>query len=38
MEKSRPKSELKVMSPNPRVLMTVRVQYSPVSQECCWPS
>ena len=40
MEKIRPRSEVKVMSPKPRVDMTVSVQYTPVTQEklrssCC---
>ncbi|OPY13026.1 MAG: hypothetical protein A4E67_00023 [Syntrophaceae bacterium PtaB.Bin038] len=38
MEKALPRSVWKVMSPNPRVDMTVRVQYTPVSQEWCLPS
>jgi hypothetical protein len=38
MEKARPRSETKVISPNPRVDMTVRVQYRPVSQEKYRPS
>ena len=32
MEKTRPRSEVKVMSPKPRVDMTVSVQYTPVTQ------
>jgi len=38
MEKMRPTSEWKVMSPKPRVLMTTMVQYKPVIQECLCPS
>ncbi len=26
------------MSPKPRVVMTVSAQYTPVIQECSWPS
>jgi hypothetical protein len=36
--KRRPRSLWKVMSPNPRVVMTVRAQYTPVTQECSCPS
>ena len=35
---SRPRSLWNVMSPNPSVLITVNVQYTPVSHECGWPS
>ena len=35
MEKNRPMSEWKVISPKPNVLMTVSVQYTPVIQLKC---
>lgn len=38
MLKSRPRSLWNVMSPNPSVLITTIVQYTPVSHECSWPS
>ncbi len=38
MLNSRPRSLWKVMSPKPRVLMTVSAQYTPVIHECSWPS
>jgi len=38
MEKALPRSDWKVMSPNPRVDMTVRVQYTPVIHEWSRPS
>ena len=36
--KRRPRSDWKVISPNPSVLITVSVQYSPVIHECSFPS
>ena len=38
IEKTRPRSVSNVMSPKPSVDITVRVQYSPVSQVCSCPS
>ena len=38
IEKTRPISWVNVMSPNPRVDMTVRVQYTPVTHEYSLPS
>ena len=38
IEKARPTSLVKVMSPNPSVDMTVKVQYTPVNQENSRPS
>ena len=35
---ARPTSLSNVMSPNPRVLITVRVQYTPVNHEWSCPS
>jgi hypothetical protein len=38
IEKTRPISWVNVISPNPRVDMTVRVQYTPVIHEYSFPS
>ena len=38
MEKARPRSEVKVISPNPSVDMTVNDQYTPVKAEYSRPS
>jgi hypothetical protein len=38
MLNSRPRSVVKVMSPNPSVVITTSVQYRPVIHECCCPS
>jgi hypothetical protein len=38
IEKRRPRSDVKVTSPKPSVIIVCIVQYTPVNQLCAWSS